>query len=235
MSFHRGPGDLLLPVRGLVVVELDQREVFRSCNLFLNAGYGRLAQFLAGQAPTPPSYIAVGNGDGTAAGAAVTPAAADTVLSFELLRKTISSQSVLSTYTARLVSVFSTTEVQRQLTEVGLCDLAGDNGTATGAGQTTTKLVDTSKAWTTNQWAGWMVYITNAADGDATKKSVITSNDATSLTLTSALTTAPVAATTTYTIGGVGSSSYLFARASIAVNKGAQNMSVIWQLTLPSA
>lgn len=229
------PRSLLLPVRGLVIVQLDEREVFRSHNLFVNAGYGRLAQFLAGQAPAAPGYIAVGNGDGTVAGAAVSPVAGDTVLGFELLRNAITSQSVLSTYTARLVTVFATSEVQRQLTEVGLFDAAGDDGTATGGGQTTTKLVDTSKTWTVNQWAGWTVYITNAADGDAVKKSVITSNDATSLTLTSTLTNAPSAGSTTYTIGGVGASQFLFARAAIAVNKGAQSMNVIWQLSLPSS
>src|SRR5260370_35462659 len=35
-----------------------------------------------------------------------------------------------------------------------------DSGTATGAGQSTTALTDTSKAWTTNQYTDYTVWLT---------------------------------------------------------------------------
>src|SRR5260370_18252270 len=37
-----------------------------------------------------------------------------------------------------------------------------DSGTATGAGQSTTVLADTSQAWTVNQWVDYTVWLTGA-------------------------------------------------------------------------
>jgi hypothetical protein len=219
------------PLRGLVIVELDGREAYRTENLFVADGYGRIASYLAGLAPRAPSHLAVGNGDGSASGVAVSPAVGDHTLGFELLRVPIGSQSVQSIYSVRIVGVFDATVVQRPVTEVALFDAGGDSGTATSG--TTTTLTDTTKAWIANQWVGCTVYLTGGTGSG--QKSVITSNTATQLTF-GAMTTAPDS-TTKYTIGGVASSAaaggqtYMFARAAISVNKGAQSMNVIWQIS----
>jgi hypothetical protein len=55
----------------------------------------------------------------------------------------------------------------------------GDTGTATSA--TSTTLVDSSKAWTTSQWVGFRVIITNGTGGY--QERVITANTATTLTV----------------------------------------------------
>ena len=72
------------------------------------------------------------------------------------------------------------------------------NGTATGAGQTTTKLVDTSQAWTVNAFAGYDVeIISGTGQGQI---STILSNTATALTLASTWASAPVAGSSVYSI-----------------------------------
>lgn len=77
-------------------------------------------------------------------------------------------------------------------------------GTATGGGQTTTVLVDTSKAWTTNQWAGAYMTITGlAAHASAGVSRRIVSNTSTALTLDSAMPAAATAGSTTYQISRV--------------------------------
>ncbi len=238
LSLH----DRVREVRGEVEVWLATPKggwelAHRGHNLYLNYGYARLARWAAALAPTAPGYIAVGNGNGTVAGLAVTVAPTDPQLDFELLRVALTSASAPSTYTTRLATLFTAAQVARQLTEVGLFDHVGDSGTAAGGSQSTTTLGDSGKAWTINQWAGYTLYITNAADGDAVKKATIASNTATVLTLTSALTTVPVAATTTYTVGGIGSAGTdgMLARAAVSTLKGAQQMNVIWSFSWPAA
>lgn len=72
---------------------------------------------------------------------------------------------------------------------------AEDSGIATGT-QSTTTLQDTSKTWVVNRWAGKRLKMTGATGQSI--EIAIASN--TSNTLTFALTTAPVAGATTYTI-----------------------------------
>jgi hypothetical protein len=77
-------------------------------------------------------------------------------------------------------------------------------GTCTGAGSTTT-LVDTTKTWAVNQWAGKRVRITGGAGfglAAALNEILIVSNTANTLTFTAIVGFAPDA-TTTYTILGV--------------------------------
>lgn len=77
-------------------------------------------------------------------------------------------------------------------------------GTCTGAGSTTT-LVDTTKTWAVNQWAGKRVRITGGAGfglAAALNEILIVSNTANTLTFTAITGFAPDA-TTTYTILGV--------------------------------
>ena len=73
-------------------------------------------------------------------------------------------------------------------------------GTATGAGQTTGALADTSQAWVVNQFAGRRVRYTGGA-GES-QEATISSNSTTVLTLSIAVTTASVAGSTTYAILG---------------------------------
>lgn len=216
-------------VSGLVIVQLDGNEVFRTRNLYTNVGYARLANFLAAKSPLPPGYIAVGNGDGSSDGVAITPSASDTRLDFELLRRVATTREVRNTYTARISTVFTASEVQRRLRELGLFDAAGDSGTASSAGSNT--LTDASKSWTTDQWGGMEIYITGGTGSG--QKRTISSNTASTITVSVNWTTVPDN-TSKYTIGGVKAGQAMFARASINVLKGAQAMSVIWELTLPS-
>ena len=66
--------------------------------------------------------------------------------------------------------------------------------------QSTTVLVDSTKNWTTNQWAGYVCYMTTTLSASATGQSFrIASNTANSLTFTTTVTT-PVNATTKYVI-----------------------------------
>ena len=77
-------------------------------------------------------------------------------------------------------------------------------GTCTGAGSTTT-IVDTTKNWAVNQWAGKRVRITGGAGfglAAALNEILIVSNTANTLTFTAITGLAPDA-TTTYTILGV--------------------------------
>lgn len=78
----------------------------------------------------------------------------------------------------------------------GYADIAGDNGTAT-AGSTTT-LTDTSKTWTTNQFADCRVLIVSGAG--ATQTAVVASNTANTLTFTTPL-GVTLAAGSVYSIG----------------------------------
>ena len=72
-----------------------------------------------------------------------------------------------------------------------------DSGIATGAGQLTTALVDTSKNWKVNQFAGKRVKFVGGAG--QSQESIIASNTSNTLTL-SVAGTLPVANSTTYSI-----------------------------------
>ena len=77
----------------------------------------------------------------------------------------------------------------------------GDRGVATGTHSTTT-LADTSKAWTTNEWAGSVVYLFSGTASEFQQPyRIITSNTATVLTFP-AFAKAPVSADTVYVILG---------------------------------
>jgi hypothetical protein len=69
--------------------------------------------------------------------------------------------------------------------------LNGDRGIATGVGQTTSKLVDTTKAWTADEWIGCVVTFVDGAL--AGLSATISDNDATSLTLSGLDAPLPVA------------------------------------------
>lgn len=84
-------------------------------------------------------------------------------------------------------------------------DGAGDFGTATGT-QTSTTLGDTSKAWTTNQWATRTVRIVSGTGAGQTR--TISSNTGTVLTVSVAWGTTPVAGSSKYTIDGVNVDAY---------------------------
>jgi hypothetical protein len=72
-------------------------------------------------------------------------------------------------------------------------------GVATGAGQSTTSLVDTTKAWTPGQWIGATLSLTTGTGAGQT--ATVTANTANTLSF-AALVTAPVAASTTYSLVG---------------------------------
>lgn len=78
----------------------------------------------------------------------------------------------------------------------GYADIAGDNGTA-DTSSTTTKIVDLTKSWTTNQFQDCRVAI--VSNNQIIYTSTVASNDATSLTLNTALPVAP--GNQQYTIG----------------------------------
>jgi hypothetical protein len=86
--------------------------------------------------------------------------------------------------------------------------LLTDGGTSTG-GNTTTTLVDTTKTWKTNQWAGSSVTLVSGGGSDGANGAQIRkilSNSATTLTVSLAWDGFPVSApdaTTVYTIGGI--------------------------------
>lgn len=80
----------------------------------------------------------------------------------------------------------------------GYADIAGDNGTATAATDTT--LSDSTKAWTTNQFVD--ADVTIIAGTGAGQIGSIISNTATQLTLAAAWTTTPDA-TSVYSIGAI--------------------------------
>ena len=79
----------------------------------------------------------------------------------------------------------------------------GDRGVVTGGGQGTTALGDSTKSWTTNEFAGATCVLT-AGNGSRYGRywSTITSNTGTVLTLDDALTGVPVADDTEYVIVG---------------------------------
>ncbi len=213
-------------VRGEVWCYLDGRLACHRRNLYVNVGYARTASWLAsnvqngGSAVLGPGYIAVGT-DATVA------APGDTALRAEVLRLPVTSASVQSVYTARLVAVFNGQQANYNLREIGLLDAAGDSGTSSG-GNTSTTLNDTTKSWTANQWVGATVWI--VAGTGAGQSRTVSANTATQLTVGTASTTPD--ATSVYAVGG----GNLFARTTIAVNKApGVILNVIWQLTLPSS
>jgi len=222
--------DDLSRIRGRVSIEMGGEVVREMDNLYVNVGYQRLAQFLSGRAPAFPGFIALGNGDGSSGGAVVTPAAADQVMGFELLRRPIVSQGLIGLATVRYYVQFASTDVPRALTEVALFDSAGFNGQVTAA--TATTITDGTQNWTVNQWAGWTVYL--ALGTGSGQKAVINSNTATVLTVATTLSPVPDT-TTSYVLGGVGNNNYLYAHAPISptLTKALQPLNVIWQLALP--
>lgn len=78
----------------------------------------------------------------------------------------------------------------------GFADIAGDNGIATGG--STTTIVDSSKAWSTDQFKDAKVYI--SAGPGIGQTAVVSSNTATTLTFPAIGTAAAVGST--YTLGG---------------------------------
>jgi hypothetical protein len=86
--------------------------------------------------------------------------------------------------------------------------LLTDGGTSTG-GNTTTTLVDTTRAWKTNQWAGSSVTLVSGGGSDGSTGAQIRkilSNTASTLTVSPAWDGFPVSppdATTVYTLGGI--------------------------------
>jgi hypothetical protein len=67
--------------------------------------------------------------------------------------------------------------------------------------QSSTVLVDSTKNWTTNEWTGYLCYMTNTLSANPVGQSFrIASNTAKSLTFASAVTTTPINATTKYII-----------------------------------
>lgn len=82
----------------------------------------------------------------------------------------------------------------------GYADIAGANGTVTSA--TSTTLVDSTKAWTTNQFKDCYLYILEGTG--RTQKATIASNTATTLTLEAAWSVNPDT-TSVYTVGGYNS------------------------------
>jgi hypothetical protein len=218
-----------MPVYGHVECYLDGILVYETPNTILNNLYSRGAQWLASNTPNggtaikPPGFIAVGTGAGT-------PSVGDATMFFENLRNIITSASIQSTYTSRLVAVFTGTQANVTITEIGLFDTAGDNGTASAGGAST--LTDGTKSWTTNQWTNWTVYITGGTGIGQSR--IISSNTSTVLTVSVAWTTQPDA-TSTYTIGGVGTGNFMFAHTNVNVTKvSGTTLNVIWSLTWPS-
>jgi hypothetical protein len=90
----------------------------------------------------------------------------------------------------RQLYMASTTQVLRN----------GDRGVCTGT-QNAGKIVDTSKAWTTDQWAGCVAQILTTGDLQGLARK-ITSNTATELTLQGNWPSTPVAGTSEYVILG---------------------------------
>lgn len=190
-------------------------------NLFVRIGYQRITAWLASNAITtaPPRSMSVGT-------SATAPAVTDTVMGFEICRVLLSSASVLSLYTARLVSVFSPAQGNGDLREIGLHDTVASggwsDGTATAGGATT--LTDSGKAWTTNEWAAGEVMIVSGTG--LGQKRTISSNTATVLTVSSSWTTNPDA-TSVYHVA----MQRLFAHTDIAITKSGQALNVVWSLT----
>ena len=77
---------------------------------------------------------------------------------------------------------------------------AKGTGVATGAGQSTTTLVDTTKTWTVNEYAGATLQLTSGTGSGQT--ATVVSNTATTLTF-AAIVTAPVANSTVYSLVGI--------------------------------
>jgi len=100
----------------------------------------------------------------------------------------------------------------------------GDRGVATGAGQTTTALGDSTKAWTTDAWAGATVQFLNGALRGVASR--IASNTATVLTLADALPSAPTtgASGSEYVILG---SDHWQVRSTVTLNARATDVQVM--------
>lgn len=80
----------------------------------------------------------------------------------------------------------------------------GVRGVATGAGQSTTQLVDTSQAFTTNALTnGILVLVEGTGSNTGRYYSTVSSNTATAIVVSPALTAAPVADDTLYTVVGL--------------------------------
>jgi hypothetical protein len=97
---------------------------------------------------------------------------------------------------------------------------AQTDGQATSVGGTApSTLVDASKSWTTNQWAGYMVTFLGGAY--AGQQAPIASNTSGALTLSTAFTSA-IAAGTPYVIGSgqIAASQYATSGSTITVNPG---------------
>jgi len=92
----------------------------------------------------------------------------------------------------------------------------GPSGTATSG--TTTSLTDSTQSWTTNQYKGWTVTITGGTGSG--EHATVASNTATTLTFSSAVTTAPDS-TSTYTLSIQDTSSYT--SASLEAGNGTTN------------
>lgn len=213
----------LLPVGEEPGLLLPEYLAWEGKNVYTRLGYQKIASWLASYTGviTPPKYIAAGSGVGT-------PATTDTSMTLELGRVGLSSYSVLSSYTARLLGVFGPAQANATWTEIGLYDTLGYPTTAIPAsatGYTTTTLTDSGATWTVNEWAGCRLHIVSAITSGAPQSATIVSNTATVLTFGAI--TLPVG-NITYTIG----KPTLFAHAAVSVAKTASNTAnVSWSLT----
>lgn len=107
------------------------------------------------------------------------------------------ASNTADTLTFKTATTAPTNSVSRYLITERRAVGGAESGIATGT-QSTTTLQDTSKSWASNQWAGYRVKFLSGSG--QTVEIPITSN--TSNTLSFTATTAPVAASTSYTILG---------------------------------
>ena len=189
----------------------------------VNNAFGRSAYWMADGAPAAPLYVAVGTG------ASGTILRTDVRLATEIKRKAITSATP-SGGEVTYVADFTVGEAQGTLTELGLFDIAGDDGTATGGGND--YLDDAGKAWGADAWVGYRLYLIGGTGAGQSK--TITTNTATRLTVGTAWAVNPDA-TTVYCIGGAkAGTSYMFARGAISPGlvKGAVTMQIQWLFNL---
>lgn len=99
-----------------------------------------------------------------------------------------------------------------RMVNTGLLDTSFDSGTASSGSATT--LVDSTKAWTANQWINYQVRITGGTGQGQIR--VITDNDATTLTFASGAT---IDATSTYVIEGDENAIYLMGNGAVTMYK----------------
>lgn len=183
---------------------------------------------------------------GTARNAAATVAGQDPI-AISTLANATTTATVTTAHphqfkVGQLVTVRGATDANFNVTNVAIATVpSGTTFTYTMAGtpaatsivssQTTTVLVDATKSWTTNQWAGQMVYMytgaVTAATGSVTGQAFrIASNTATTLTMV-ATATAPTNGVSRYAI----STSTAIGAADFGVATGTQSTTTLQDTT----